>query len=204
MTAFIEQQMKDDNVTGLAIALVDDQQVVWTRGFGYADAANKIPATKDTLFEIGSNSKTFTAALVMQLAENGRLEIDDSLSKYLPGFAIGAPLGSFPSAGGPITIRAMLNHHADIPGDLLNGAFTGSVAYPDYNARLISYLAGEYADYPPDFLLAYSNTSITLLSDVVASASGQSFQARSQRFFTDLGMDHSTPAVAPVFWACGT
>ncbi len=192
MTPFIEQQMKDDSVTGLAIALVDDQRVVWERGFGYADAARNVSATKDTLFEIGSNSKTFTASLVMQLAEAGRLSIDDPVTRHLPGFAIGQPLGSFPSPGGPITIRTMMNHHAGIPGDLLNGAFTGSVKYPDYNARLMAALAGEYADYPTNFLLAYSNTAISLLSDVVAAASGRSFKERSQQFFADLGMDHST------------
>ena len=192
MTPFIEQQMQDDAVTGLAIALVDDQRVVWERGFGYADAAGNVPATQDTLFEIGSNSKTFTASLVMQLAEAGQLKIDDPVTRHLPGFSIGQPLGSFPSPGGPITIRTMMNHHAGIPGDLLNGAFTGSVTYPDYNARLMATLAGEYADYPTDFLLAYSNTAISLLSNVVAAASGQSFKTRSQRFFTDMGMDHST------------
>jgi len=192
MSPFIEQQMKDDEVTGLAIALVDNQQVVWTKGFGYADAANKIPVTENTLFEIGSNSKTFTAALVMQLAETGRLNIEDPLIRHVPRFSIGSPLGSFPSPGGPITVRTMMTHHSGIPGDLLNGAFTGNVTYPDYNARLIQYLSGEYADYPTDFLLAYSNTAISLLSDVVAAASGQSFKARSQQFFSDLGMDHST------------
>jgi CubicO group peptidase (beta-lactamase class C family) len=192
MTPYIEQQMKDDNVTGLAIALVDDQRVLWARGFGYADAANKVPATENTLFEIGSNSKTFTAALVMQLAEMGRLSIEDPVTRHLPGFSIGTPLGSFPSQGGPITIRTMMTHHAGIPGDLLNGAFTGSLQYPIYNARFIGYLSGEYADYPTDFLLAYSNTAVSLLSNVVAAASGQSFEERSRRFFADLGMDNST------------
>ncbi|MEE9910527.1 MAG: beta-lactamase family protein [Deltaproteobacteria bacterium] len=192
MIPFIEQQMKDYEVAGLAIALVDDQRVVWARGFGYADAGKKIPATGKTLFEIGSISKTITASLIMQLAETGQLNIDDPVTRYLPDFSIGQPLGSFPSPGGPITIRSMMNHHAGIPGDLLNGAFTGSVKYPDYNTRLISYLAGEYADYPVDFLLAYSNTAVSLLSDVVTAASGQSFRERSRQFFTDLGMDHST------------
>ncbi len=192
MIPFIEQQMKDYEVAGLAIALVDDQRVVWARGFGYADARKRIPATRETLFEIGSISKTITASLIMQLAETGQLNIDDPVTRYLPDFSMGEPLGSFPSQGGPITIRKMMNHHAGIPGDLLNGAFTGKVKYPDYNTRLISYLAGEYADYPVDFLLAYSNTAVSLLSNVVTAASGQSFRERSRQFFADLGMDHST------------
>lgn len=79
-------------------------------------AAGNVPASKDTLYEIGSNSKTFTASLVMQLAETGRLGIDDPVTRHLPGFSIGQPLGSYPSAGGPITIRSMMTHPPASPG----------------------------------------------------------------------------------------
>ena len=192
MTSFIEEQMQKDQVTGLGIALVDEDRTVWARGFGYADEAQQIPATKDTLFEIGSNSKTMVAALVMQLVEAGRLHLNDPLEKHIPNFAMKKPLGSFPSPGGEVTIRHMLNHHSGLPGDLFNGAFAVGKSDPAFNDYLVAYLAGEYGDFPPGFLLAYSNTAYSLLADVVAAASGQSFQERSQAFFRDLGMDHTT------------
>jgi len=83
MTASIESAMAQTNVTGLSIALVDGQNVVWSRGFGYADKEANIPATADTIYEIGSLSKTFAATAVMRLVEEGRMDIDLPLSTYL-------------------------------------------------------------------------------------------------------------------------
>ena len=68
---YIEEQMQKDQVTGMALVLVDGGRTVWARGFGYADLAQQIPATEETLFEIGSNSKTMTAALVMAASLDG-------------------------------------------------------------------------------------------------------------------------------------
>ncbi len=62
-------------ITGLSIALVDDQQVVWDQGFGYADKGNGIPATAGTIYRTGSVSKTITTTAIMHLAEEGLLDI---------------------------------------------------------------------------------------------------------------------------------
>jgi CubicO group peptidase (beta-lactamase class C family) len=141
MTTYINEQMTAQKVNGLAIALVDDQRTVWARGFGKADVANDIPATADTHFEIGSNSKTFAGVMIAQLVERGLLSIDDPLAKYLPDFRIGAPLG-FPG-GGPVTIGSMLTHHSGIPGDVMNGGFTFGASRPDLNQWLLDYLAND-------------------------------------------------------------
>ncbi|MHB8772160.1 MAG: serine hydrolase domain-containing protein [Syntrophales bacterium] len=204
MTAFIEQKMVEDRITGAAIALVDDQRVVWARGFGYADAARGIPATSDTVFGIGSTSKTFAAAMVMQLADRGLVNLADPLTKYIPGFSLGAPLGPYASVGGPITIRTILTQHTGIPGDLNNGLFT-STPHPDFNSRMVDYLRGDHAQYPPDCFFAYSNTAVAFLADIIASSSGMSFLEYSQSFLRSLGMDRSSfnrddPSVA----ACKT
>lgn len=96
MTAYIEQKMAADNVTGAAIALIDDQRIVWARGFGYADAARAIPVTSDTIFNIGSTSKTFAAAMILQLLalKDGMLLLDNLVvapvsdtKAYRPGLA---------------------------------------------------------------------------------------------------------------------
>ncbi len=192
MTAFIEQQMAEHKVTGLAIALVDDQRTVWARGFGYADAASQVPATSDTIFGIGSTSKTFTAAMIMRLVEQGLVNLDDPLTKYIPRFALGAPLAPYASAGGPITIRTMLNQHSGIPGDLLGyGVFT-STPHPEFTSRMVDQLQTEHAQFPTDYFFAYSNTAVGLLADVIAAASGMSFIDYSNAFLRSLGMSRSS------------
>ena len=75
----IRQEMADADVTGLSIALVDDQEVVWSQGFGYADKQANITATPDTVYHLGSIAKVFTAAAAMQLAEQGKMNIDQPL-----------------------------------------------------------------------------------------------------------------------------
>ena len=80
----IRQEMSDANVTGLSIALVDENGIVWSEGFGYADKEAEIKATSDTVYNVGSITKIFTAAAAMQLAEQGKLDIDQPLQKYLP------------------------------------------------------------------------------------------------------------------------
>ena len=190
MTAFIEQKMQENEITGLSIALVDGQRVVWAEGFGYADKENGTKATADTIYEIGSVSKTITATAVMHAQDNGLLDIDDHLTKYLSQFSILPPLGFDPEPDNPITIRTMLTHHSGIPGNLLNGAFTLEPR-TDYDAWLLDYLRDDYACYPPNFIYAYSNSAYGFLADVVAAASGQSWEEYTDKLFETMGM-HNT------------
>jgi CubicO group peptidase (beta-lactamase class C family) len=92
----IQKEMKKFDVTGLSIALVSDQRIVWAEGFGYADKANTIPATSLTIYRAGSIAKLFTTAAVMQLAEQGRIDIDKPLQTYLPQFSVKT---RFPASG---------------------------------------------------------------------------------------------------------
>ena len=80
ITTLIEQRLQEDEVTGLSIALVDGQDVVWAQGFGYADWENGIEATAETIYEIGSISKTMAGTAIMQLAEEGLVDIDQPLT----------------------------------------------------------------------------------------------------------------------------
>jgi len=194
MSAYIQTQINEDKVKGLAIALVDDQSTAWVEGFGMADAANGIPATADTHFEIGSNSKTFTGVMIAQLVERGLIDIDKPVTAYLPGFKIGAPLGF--AAGNPITVRTMLTHHSGIPGDLFNGGFTlrgkPHKTMQEMNQWFLNYLANDYQAFPVDLIGSYSNTAVALLSDVIANASRTDFASYSEALFDTLGMDRSS------------
>ncbi len=164
----IAKEMRKHDVQGVSIALVDDQQVVWAEGFGFADVLRQIPADPDTVYQVGSISKLFTVTSAMQLAEQGRLELDQSVQTYLPGFAIADRLAQ----PVPITIRQLMTHHAGLPRDLLKGMWT---AEPEPFTHVLDHLQGEYQVYPPDTVFSYSNVGMTLLGHVVQQVAGRDF-----------------------------
>src|SRR5262249_5114634 len=82
----ITHELSDRRVPALSIALVDDQRIVWARGFGFSDPKAKKPATADTVYRVGSVSKLFTDIAVMQLVEQGKLDLDAPVANYLPDF----------------------------------------------------------------------------------------------------------------------
>lgn len=168
LTWLIEDQMVDQGVEGLSIAVVDDQQIVWSHGFGYSDTANKISATPETIYRVGSISKLFTDTLVMQLAEQGKLDIDKPLQTYLPNFSIKS---RFPNAD-PITPRNIMTHHSGLPGDINNGMWTKK---PKLFIQLVGQMKDEYVAYPPNTIWSYSNLGLTLLGAMAEQVSGKDF-----------------------------
>jgi CubicO group peptidase (beta-lactamase class C family) len=170
----IEEEMANQNVEGLSIAIVDDQQIVWSQGFGFADKANKIKASAETVYRVGSISKLFTDTLVMQLAEQGRLDIDKPLKTYLPNFSIKT---RFPDAG-PITLRNIMTHHSGLPGDVENGFWTEN---PTPLSQLVESLKDDYVAYPPNTILAYSNLGITLLGAMLQEVTNEDFSLYAEQ-----------------------
>ena len=81
-----DREMEENQITGISIALVDNQRVIWQKGFGHADLENDIPATPETIYRAGSIAKVFTAAATMQLADQGKINIDQPLAAALPNF----------------------------------------------------------------------------------------------------------------------
>lgn len=91
---------------GVSIGIVHDQRLIWARGFGHADAEKKVPATADTLYRVASISKLFTATVIMQLRDAGKLRLDDPVTTHLPWFAIKSEHSGAP----PITVRHLITH----------------------------------------------------------------------------------------------
>src|SRR5882672_1198997 len=87
LDGFITKEVADKELPALSIALVDDQTIVWAKGFGFADPEKKKAATADTVYRVGSVSKLFTDIAVMQLVERGALDLDAPVQKILPSFA---------------------------------------------------------------------------------------------------------------------
>jgi len=186
VSALARHEMKKRDVTGLSIALVDDQRVVWAEGFGYADEAGNVPASPDTVYRAGSISKLFTATAAMQLAERGRLDIDRSLGDFLPGFSIRTRF----TDPAPVTPRSIMTHHSGLPSDYLKGMWTRD---PEPLPRVAGLLKDEYAANPPGTVFSYSNLGMTLLGDAIGKVAGRDFisQVRDE-ILLPLGMTHSS------------
>jgi CubicO group peptidase (beta-lactamase class C family) len=164
----IAREMRKHDVQGLSIALVDDQRVVWAQGFGFSDATKHVPAGPETVYQVGSISKLFTATSAMQLAEQGQLDIDRPVNAYLPGFSINSRFDGHE----PITVRQLMTHHAGLPRDMLKGMWT---ADPEPFTRVLDHLQDEYQVYSPDTVFSYSNVGMTVLGQVVQQVAGRSF-----------------------------
>ena len=185
----IKKEMKKNQVVGVSVAIVDDQRIVWAQGFGYADIKNKVPATPETVYRIGSISKLFTVVATMQLAEQGKVDIDQPLKKYLPQFSIKS---RFPDSVA-ITPRAMMTHHSGLPNDMPKGALTSEPP-----STLINRLKDEYVAYPTNYVLAYSNVAMALLGLMVAQVSDTEFsEYTDQSIFNSIGMQQSSFKLTP-------
>ncbi|MDZ7576999.1 MAG: serine hydrolase domain-containing protein [Candidatus Nanopelagicales bacterium] len=196
LKADIPALMDQNKVVGLTIALVDGQRVVWKKGFGYANKARNRRVNTGTLFPIGSASKTFTAAAVMQLVERGWVNLDDPLSKYVPGFRLKPRY-----AGNVITVRSVLDHHSGIPGDVFNGLFTSRKPDPGFRPWLLRALRKTYPERRVNKVWAYSNSGYVLLQNLVEHVSGMKIERYAQRhLFGPMGMksSHFDPTRAPV------
>lgn len=107
---FVLEAMEDWHVPGAAVVIVKDGQVIFQEGFGLRDIENELPVTEHTLFGIGSSSKAFTAALLLTLVEEGKLNLDKPVQEYLPAFTLDDRL-----AASMITARDLLAHRAGLP-----------------------------------------------------------------------------------------
>ena len=189
ITWLAKKEMKKNQVVGLSIAIVDDQTIVWAQGFGYADATEKVPATPETVYRIASISKLFTVMATVQLAEEGKIDIDQPLKKYLPEFSIKT---RFPDSG-PITLRSIMTHHSGLPSNVSKGMWTSEPP-----ATLLYRLKEEYAAYPPNYVLAYSNAAMALLGLMIEQESSTEFcDYMAQSVFNPIGMQHSSFKLTP-------
>ena len=202
---FIAQTMKADNMVGLSIALVSDGRIVWAEGFGWADKENRIPASPETAYMLGSGSKTLTTVALLQLMERGLVFLDDPADRHLPEFRL-AP--RYPDQMALITVQRLLNHHSGLPGDIYNGGFVeeawnqwGCNLYIDW---LFNYLKDDYPSYEPGEISVYCNTGFVLAGEIalrLGGIGGETFdEFMIRQLFQPLKMDSSgfraTPSMA--------
>ena len=181
----IRDQMAEHDIVGLSIALVDDQRIVWSQGFGFADEGKDIQAGPQTVYRAGSITKLFTATAVMQLVEQGRLDIDHPLREYVPEFQVHTRFE--PSS--EVTPRLMMTHHSGLPSDIVNGMWGDETAsYRD----LPELLKDEYLAFEPGQVRAYSNIAFGLLGLLVERVSGLPYNEYvEKRILEPAGMRHA-------------
>jgi CubicO group peptidase (beta-lactamase class C family) len=191
LQAFIDHEMRVHKLTGLSIALVDDQTLLWAHGAGWADVQAKVAAGPDTLYRMGSVSKLLTDTAAMQLVAQQRLALDAPIVQALPDFRIQSRFGE-----APITARQLMTHHSGLPRDMLGGMWGTPVG--DFRA-MVDALGTEHTAAPPGLSFAYSNVGLDLLGVAIERLAGTPFETRMQQtVLAPLGMDGASFSAAPV------
>ena len=171
LRAFVDATAHDARqsrkIAGLSIAVAQNGQLSYTGGFGYANVEKRILANAATVYGIGSLTKQFTAAAVMQLVEQGVIELDHSLSNYIP---------HHPDARTPVTIRHLLNHTAGISGEADLGMLQdGSIGAGFAREAVINLLEDGAFDSPPGHVWRYSNYGYYLLGLLIELVTGNKY-----------------------------
>ena len=184
LDGLVPQQIGNDDIAGATIAVVKDGKLLFAKGYGYADVKTKKPVSaQETLFRPGSISKLFTWTAVMQLFEQGKLDLDRDVNEYLD-FKIPDAFGK------PITLKNIMTH---TPGfeEQVKDLFSVNSASPNLGQYLKTHIPGRI--YPPGTVPAYSNYATAIAGYIVERVSGKPFeQYIAENIFKPLNMGHST------------
>jgi D-alanyl-D-alanine carboxypeptidase len=164
--AWIEAQVAYAGQPGLSAGIVHEQDLVWARGFGWADRERRVAATPDTLYRIASTTKLFTATAILKLRDAGRIRLDDAVAHHLPWFTLDRPAVDGP----PITVRHLLTHTSGLPRESSFPYWTDA-SFPAIE-EVREALAGQSAVLAPDARWKYSNLALTLAGEIVAAVAG--------------------------------
>ncbi len=184
LTQFIEHELAVHGIPSLSIALVDDQRIVWARGFGEANVRTHAPATANTVYRVGSVSKLFTDIAVMQLVERGQLDLDAPVQRYLRTFKPRNPSGT------PITLRQLMSHRSGLVREPPVGHYFDDTL-PTL-AATVSSLNRTSLVYEPNTRTKYSNAAIAAVGYMLERRSGVPFSVYLDfRLLRPLGLTSS-------------
>lgn len=175
----IKAEMSQHQIAGLSLMVVRDGRQIKAKGYGIANLEWNVPATPDTVFEIGSITKQFTAACILLMSEDGKLSLDDKISAHL---------SNTPAAWSNITIRHLLTHTSGIKN--YTGLDGFELTRHLTQARFIESIGAQPLDFQPGDSWAYCNTGYSLLGYIVENASGTNYwEFLRRRIFLPLGMN---------------
>lgn len=182
ITSAVERQLKENPSTGAAVGVVRDGKLVYVKAFGARNAAAHLAVDERTRFEIGSVTKQFTSAAILQLKEAGKLALDDSLAKYLP---------SFPHAN-ELTLRELLNQVSGLPDYTHVTDFYTKLSLTDGSVDKVAHVAAGDLHFAPGTRWEYSSTNYYVLGRVVEVVSGKSYEQYVRlHLFAPARMQHS-------------
>jgi CubicO group peptidase (beta-lactamase class C family) len=185
----IPELMAEQGIPGLAVALVDRDQVLWTEGFGYSDDPGGPPVTTNTVFSVQSMSKVFTATAVMQAVAAGLVDLDEPIVAYLPEFTVHSAFEEHPERR--ITLRMLLGHTAGFTHEAPVGN-NNELEAGEFDDHVRS-ISDTWLRFPVGTGFAYSNLGIDLAGYVLERVEGKPFaDVMHDSVLAPLGMDHST------------
>ncbi len=168
---WLEAQKDYYQLPSVTLAIVHDQEIIWSGGFGYSNPKTKRQTTINTIHSICSISKLFTGIAVMQLRDQGKLQLNDTLQKHLPWYDIENIYPNFGNA----TIKNILTHSSGLPRESNYPYWTGpDFSFPSSDG-IKEKLSAQKTLYPADKYFQYSNLGLTLAGELVSAVSGQDF-----------------------------
>ncbi len=183
---FIQRFLEEQGIPGLAVVIVQDEQVVYEKGYGVTSLNNPSPVSPRTVFDLASVSKSFTALGVLLLQDEGLIDLDSPLSLYLPDFHLDDR-----QLSDKITVRHLLNQTSGLPAVSTEplAFYDGVDAMEDMVAAL-----GDIKMYTnPGTAFEYANLNYALLGALIEEVTGQTFEDyMQQRVFTPLGLSNTT------------
>lgn len=171
--AIAAEFLAQPGAVGLSIGVARDGRLLLAKGYGLADLEFDVPANGETLFRIGSVTKQFTSAAILQLVEQHKLSLDDTLDTLVP---------EFPTPGHTVTLRQLLNHTSGIPSYTdIGQPWMEKWPLELSDAELLALVADRPFDFEPGQGWHYNNTGYYLLGMIVAKVSGSSYAEHLQR-----------------------
>jgi CubicO group peptidase (beta-lactamase class C family) len=178
---FVKTEMKRQHIPGLAVLVAREGEILRAQGFGFSNVELQVPVKPETVFQSGSLGKQFTATAVMMLVEEGKIGLDDSITKYFP---------EAPPSWEPVTVRHLLSHtggFTDYPND-----FNFHKNYKDretYEHELLKIVATIPLDFPPGTKWSYSNLGYATLGILIHKVTGKFYgDVLQERIFQPLNM----------------
>jgi len=183
LDAFVEELMAKRHVPGASAAVVRDGKVVLEKGYGLANLELKVPATKETVYQLASVTKTFTATAIMLLVKDGKLSLDDSITSKLP---------DLPAAWEKVTVRHLLSHTSGIKSYTSVKDFHKTMRKDYAQREIIDLVAKEPLEFAPGEKWNYSNTGYFLLGMLIEKVGGKPYgEFMAERIFKPLGMSQT-------------
>jgi len=186
--AKLASDVAEDGIGSIAAGVFAGDKVVWAKGFGWADVEKQVPAEADTIYRIGSISKSFTAVLMAQMAEKGKFTLDEPVAKYFPAIE---GLIEKPEGAKAITFRHLASHTAGLIREpRLPGAASGPIG--GWEDKILASIPTTAYQSKPGERYSYSNIGFGILGLAVSRAAGKGFmELVTDEIFKPLGMESS-------------